>query len=91
MELYETFGIAAFRSRQQVINYNEVLKRKGIKAAIISTPREVTIGCGLSVRFDLQDMDRAIHEYKWSRPSTLIGFYKIERRGLHSIISPIRV
>jgi len=91
MELYETFGIAAFRSRQQVINFQEILKRKGIRATIISTPREVTIGCGLSVRFDIKDMDKVIQEYKWSRPSTLIGFYKIERRGSHSIISPIRV
>ncbi|MGI6705201.1 MAG: DUF3343 domain-containing protein [Clostridia bacterium] len=91
MELYEIFGIAAFRSRQQVINYHEILKRMGIKATIISTPRELSIGCGLSVRFNLQDMDKAIHEYKWSRPSTLIGFYKIERRGSHSFISPIRI
>jgi len=45
----ETFGIAAFRSRQQVFRFDSALRRSGINGRIISTPREIQVGCGLSV------------------------------------------
>ena len=53
--MQEIFGIAAFRSRQQVTRFDAALRRNGIRSQVISTPRDVSIGCGLSVRFDLRD------------------------------------
>ena len=51
----ENYGIAAFRSRQQVMRFDSALRRAGIEADIVSTPRVVSVGCGLSVAFDLRD------------------------------------
>lgn len=75
----ETFGIGAFRSRQQVFNFEGALRRAGIRTQVISTPRDVAIGCGLSVRFDLNDTAAVKNVYQKSRPQNLIGFYRVER------------
>ena len=52
------FGIASFRSRQQVFAFEAALSRAGVRSENVSTPREVALGCGLSVRFELEDVDR---------------------------------
>lgn len=77
----EVFGIASFRSRQQVLKFEGVLRRSGIKVSVITTPRDVSVGCGLSIRFELADTDRVMEVYGQLRPSNLIGFYRVEREN----------
>ncbi len=77
----ETFGIAAFRSRQQVLRFESALKRGGVRASVVSTPRDVAVGCGLSVQFDVADTDRVLDVYRHTTPSNLIGFYQVTRNG----------
>lgn len=74
------FGIASFRSRQQVFAFEAALSRAGLRAEIVSTPREVALGCGLSVRFSLSDWARVSDTYRRSRPGNLIGFYRVAAR-----------
>ncbi|MCL2811637.1 MAG: DUF3343 domain-containing protein [Clostridia bacterium] len=78
----ENFGIAAFRSRQQVLRFESALKRAAIRVQVVSTPRDVAVGCGLSVRFDMQDADRVMAVYQKTQPNNLIGFYQVERTGM---------
>ena len=77
----DLFGIAAFRSRQQVMNFEGVLRRAGLRVKVISTPRDVAIGCGLSVQFNLDDAPQVIQALERTRPSNLIGLYRVDRRG----------
>ena len=42
--MQETFGIGAFRSRQQVMRFDSALRRAGVRSQVISTPRDVSIG-----------------------------------------------
>lgn len=77
----EIFGVAAFRSRQQVLRFESALKRAGVPVGVVATPRSVSAGCGLSVRFDLRDAPNVKNVYMQSRPSNLIGFYKVEHTG----------
>ena len=77
----EIFGIAAFRSRQQVLRFESNLKRAGMSVQVITTPRDVSVGCGLSVRFEMNDARRVQEIYQKTRPTNLIGFYKVERHG----------
>lgn len=77
----EVFGIASFRSRQQVLKFEGVLRRSGVKVSVITTPRDVSVGCGLSIRFELADTDRVMEVYGQLRPSNLIGFYRVEREN----------
>ena len=88
--MQEIFGIAAFRSRQQVTRFDAALRRAGIRSQVISTPRDVSIGCGLSVRFDLRDAPSVQQVYRHTRPGNLIGFYRVERKGVgRPLVSPL--
>ena len=75
----EVFGIASFRSRQQVLKFEGALRRNGVRVEVITTPRDVSVGCGLSIRFELADAERVKEMYNQLRPSNLIGFYRVER------------
>ena len=75
------YGIASFRSRQQVLAFESILKRAGVRAQVVSTPREVSLGCGLSVWFELQDGARAFDLYQRAQLTNLIGFYRMEDGG----------
>lgn len=79
--MQETFGIAAFRSRQQVLLLESALKREGINVNVVTTPRDVALGCGLSVRFRMEDLDRVEHVISGQRPTNLVGVYRVERTG----------
>ena len=76
----EYFGVAAFRSRQQVMRFEGILRRAGLNVRVISTPKDVAIGCGLSVQFDLRDT-RSVQNLLGPRPANMIGLYSVDRRG----------
>ena len=79
--MQDMYGIGAFRSRQQVMRFDSELRKAGVKTQIVSTPKDVSIGCGLSVRFDLRDSQKVAKIYQQSRPGNLIGFYRVEKQG----------
>ena len=80
-----SFGIAAFRSRTQVLRMEDALRRAGLNAGVVSTPREVAIGCGLSVRFDLAQTQQVMAVYRRLNPGALIGFYRVDDYGTRQI------
>lgn len=45
------YVIAVFMSRTETLSYANLLRRMGIPASIISTPKEAGRTCGLSVKF----------------------------------------
>ena len=75
----ENFCIAAFASRLQVMAFEEMLKQKGMRASIVTTPRAVALGCGLSVRFEEKDASRVKALYQALGLGNLIGFYRVTR------------
>ncbi len=84
------YGLASFRSRQQVFAFESAIKRAGLKATVMSTPREVALGCGLSVQFDLHEADRVMDLYRRARPSNLIGFYQVDDQpGRRPVLTPL--
>ena len=86
----EAYGVAAFRSRQNVLWFEQVLRRHGVPVSVISTPRDISMGCGLSVRFPLgraADVRRALHEVN---TSNLIGLYRADYDGNRLRVTPLR-
>jgi len=77
----DEYGIAAFRSRQQVMKFEEALRREGLNVRVISTPREVAVGCGLSVQFAPKDIQTVQNVLMRMKPVNLIGLYLVGRQG----------
>ena len=80
-----SFGIAACRARTQVLRMEEALRRAGLSAGVISTPRQVAIGCGLSVRFELSELRQVMAVYRRLNPTALVGFYRVDDFGTRDI------
>ena len=73
--------LAVFRSRAHTLDFAERLQSHGIDAAVVSTPKEARIGCGVCVRFALQHFSRVQALLKMGRYSSFKGFYKTEFSG----------
>lgn len=52
MEYY----IAVFKSRTQTMKFYDRLMKKKIDVSVINTPRQASLGCGLSVKFLFKDL-----------------------------------
>ena len=88
--MQERFGIAAFRSRQQVLLFESALKREGLNVHIVSTPRDVALGCGLSVYFPIEDAPRVLSTVNRVHPENMIGVYQVDRVGGRSKLTVLR-
>ena len=85
-----SFGIASFRSRTQVLRMEDALRRAGLVSGVISTPHEVAMGCGLSVRFALGEYPQVYAVYRRLNPGALIGFYRVDDYGTRRIrVTPL--
>lgn len=89
--MQDIYGIAAFRSRQQVLRFEDALHREGIACRVVTTPRAVALGCGLSVRFDMENAEWVRAVLKREKPNNLIGMYRVEYAGTRANIAPIGI
>lgn len=85
----DVYGIAAFRSRQQVLRFEDALHREGVAASVMTTPRAVALGCGLSVRFRIENAERVRAVLRRENPGNLIGLYRVEQSGERTSLSPM--
>ena len=67
--------LAVFRSRSQAIDCNARLKQLGIFATLINTPKEANVGCGLSLKFPENSLNRARNVIRSGNYSAFYGFY----------------
>ena len=84
----DVYGVAAFRSRQQVLRFEAVLRRMGAPVQVVSTPRSVSMGCGLSVRFPMEYLTQVRGALAASGPGNLIGLYRAEYDGHRLRVTP---
>lgn len=77
----DVYGVAAFRSRQQVLRFEAALRRQGVPTQVVTTPRDVSMGCGLSVRFPMEYLGAVRRALLTENPGNLIGLYRAEYDG----------
>ena len=88
--MQDAYGVAAFRSRQQVLWFEQALRARGVPVGVISTPRDISMGCGLSVRFPLGRADDVRRAARAANTSNLIGLYRADYDGRRLHVSPLR-
>ena len=88
--MLDAYGVAAFRSRQQVLRFESILRRRGVPVRVISTPRDISMGCGLSVRFPLEYAQAVRRALREESPANLIGLYRAEYYGRRLRVTPLR-
>lgn len=86
----ENFHIAAFRSRLHVMAFQKLLRGMGVKAEVVTTPRAVALGCGLSVRFEPSELEKARQALRGMPQGNLVGFYSVERDSMgRTVVRPV--
>lgn len=77
--MYE-YGLIVFRSRQHAMSFYNQSKLR-IRLTIMSTPREISHGCSLSIKFPLLYMDTIKRELYTKRYLSIQGVYHIQSDG----------
>ena len=67
--------LAVFRSRSQALDCSMRLKQFGVPATVINTPKEANIGCGLSVKFSQNFLNRVKNIIAGGNYSAFYGYY----------------
>lgn len=52
--------IIAFKARSDSLKFSELLRKGGVPSTIINTPRELSVGCGLSVSVEQKYREYAL-------------------------------
>ena len=73
-----TEHIAVFKSRTQAIDCNTRLRSYGIPSALINTPKEAHIGCGLSVKIPQNMLPRARQIIFAGKYTAFYGFISLK-------------
>jgi hypothetical protein len=69
-----TEQLAIFRSRAQATDCYTRLKAQNLMVALVSTPKEANVGCGLSVLFSASQAARVKRFIAISRYSAFYGY-----------------
>lgn len=51
--------IAVFNNRNQAMQFASILRRLGITSKTVSTPRELSVSCGISIVFNSKNLGQA--------------------------------
>ncbi len=70
--------LAAFRSRQQVMQADSLMRRRGIATSIVTTPRAIAVGCGLSLQALEKDVEIVRDVLRKIPRDSLVGLYSFE-------------
>lgn len=87
--MQDAYGVAAFRSRQQVLWFEQALRARGVPSGVISTPRDISMGCGLSVRFPLSYSAEVRRAARTANSPNLIGLYRADYDGTRVRVKPL--
>lgn len=72
--------LIAFKSRQHALSFKDDLAKEGIRSQALPTPKELSLGCGLSIRFSINDSKKAKDILK-KRAYAHNGIYRVTMRN----------
>lgn len=75
------YVIVAFRSRSYTIKFSNFLKEHGVRCAVINTPKEAGVGCGLSVQIAKSDFFQVKKAVFSSNMESFAGFFLVTAYG----------
>ncbi len=73
--------IISFRSRAHTVRFAEFLRRNGTYCQIVNTPKEAGVGCGLSVRVDINGFASAKRAVRITAYTSFAGFFIVKTVG----------
>lgn len=76
------FVIISFKSRNNVQMFAKIMRSYSIPAEIISTPRSISISCGLSVKTSYNYLSTTYKLLQSSNLENCLGIFILEKHGI---------
>lgn len=73
------YCIFSFKSRQEAMRFYDTAKKNLIPVMLISTPKFVQLGCGLSVKASVEYYKNLYSLYASMKFSSFLGAYKLRQ------------
>ncbi|MEG1528623.1 MAG: DUF3343 domain-containing protein [Clostridia bacterium] len=77
-----------FRSRTTSSQAYNFLQSKGINCSLFSTPKQVAVGCGVSVRFAENDFSSVLGQLGRNHPN-FVGYFRVSDSSKGRVVTPI--
>lgn len=81
--------VIAFRSRAHTVKFYDMLQSNGLYCEIINTPKQVGVGCGLSVKINTGGLIPVKKMLKKTSLSSFAGLFLVKETGKERIIRNI--
>ncbi len=81
--------IVAFRSREHTLKFYNYLKQRGVPCAIVNTPKQAGVGCGLSVKIPTSAFAMVKNMLYGNRPSSFAGYFAVSERASGRVVRSI--
>ena len=67
--------LAVFRSKTETLNFASLLRSYGVDCFVVNTPRTINVSCGISAKFNKNQLIVAKTIIARRQFSTFAGFY----------------
>lgn len=86
----EIYHFAAFRSRDNTVRFYERLRSQRVRCSVINTPKEASVGCGISVKYSPEAQAEASKALQRANYKTFIGFFEVTEQYGRRYIKEIK-
>ena len=83
------YCLAVFSTRTSTMQFANLLNRSGVKSIVVETPKAISASCGVSVRFEVGNLERAKEIFKRSGIKNFVRFYYVNDFFGKKTLSPI--
>lgn len=83
------FIIAVFSLRTSTMQFNNLLSKSGVKSVVIETPKSASASCGISVRFEPKDLQKAKTILENSGIKNFVRFYQVSYLYNQTQLTPV--
>lgn len=77
--------ICSYGARNMTIRLFEYLSAMRVRSEIINTPRELSVGCGISVRFDEKSLGIVKSAVNSASKKSFKGIFRMDGRNIQKI------
>lgn len=75
------YVFAVFTNRNETLKYSSALRKIGVNAMVVSTPKGLGSSCSVSVKFYFKDLTRAIFVLRRGSFISFNHFFKLSTHG----------
>lgn len=69
--------LAVFRSKTETLSFASLLRSYGVPCSVVSTPRKINVSCGISVKFNENNLNDVNYILSRRRFDTFGGIYRL--------------